>query len=261
MKAETVVQVLCAAHLSWAVESRWQERGGLILVAPPGQIKTTFLMFLEQFYGAYVSTDLNSQMMAKLKDDIIAERIRTIVIPDIQKLYERHTMVSGNLEGTLRSMMEEGFIASSHQDASCISRKAKALFISAATPSFYEDKLQKWRQSGFARRVIFCIYTLSDPDALLRAVDAWQRLEIKQGHNFSIPTRKIPYSMTSEESKRLRHFMRKQTDTTPLVLLKKIACVLRWRWKLLKQRGPDPTMAILKDFSESLSGEGAKVDL
>lgn len=259
MKASTCIEILCASHITAQVQSPWGERGAIILVAPPGQIKTTLLFTLKDYHGVYLTSDLNVQMLGKIRDDIISERIKTIVIPDIQKLYERHSMVSSNIEGCLRAMVEEGFIATSFQDASAISRKAKALFLSASTPSFYESHLTAWRQTGFARRVLFSVYSLDDPLILIRAIEKWKRVEITNGLKWGFPVEPIPYTLKQSEVKDISHWLRQQPDVTPLILLQKIACVLRWRYKLLGVK--DLTMHIMEDFSESLSGEGAKLIL
>jgi len=257
LKAQTLIEVICAAHYSAFVQSEWQERGGMILVAPPGHLKTTWLSFLSDYPGVYLTTDLNSQMLARLKDDITGNMIRTIIISDLQKLYERHPMVSSNIEGSLRSIVEEGFIASSFQDASVITRRARALVLAGCVPSVYERRATDWRQTGFLRRFIVSSYTMQKPHLLMDALQKWQRVEVNEGLKYSIPVQTIPYCMNENESKKIRHMLRRQATPTPFALLLKIGSVLRWRWRRLKIAGPDPTMDTLQDFSESLHGEGA----
>jgi len=259
MKASTLIQVVCAAHHTSFVESPWRERGGILLVAPPGQMKSTWLEFLKEYYGVYMTTDLNSQMLARLKDDMVSDRIKTIVIPDFQKLYKRHPMVSANLEATLQAVMEEGFIASSFQDASIVSQRARALLITACVPSFHDSRSLDWRQSGFLRRLLVLTYSLKDSSLLMDSVEKWHRIEVAEGIRYALPNEGIPYNLTRDEARKIRHFLRAMPEVTPFVLMQKIACVLRWRWLRLKRKGTDPTMSIMYDLSECLHGEGAKV--
>lgn len=259
MKTSTLIDVICASHLSYLVDSPWPERGGLCLVAPTGQVKTTVLTAISDYPGVFVTSDINTQMLGRLKDDMLAGRIRTIVIPDLQKIYERHPTVSSNVEGTLRAMMEEGFLSTSWQDASAISTKARAIFLTATTPYIYEKRLMDWRQTGFSRRIIFSVYSLADPNVIVDAVERWQRIEMDNGLLWTFPWEPIPYTVTRPEARKMRLWLHRQQDSTPFVLLQKIACVLRYRFKKVKK--PDRTMEILSDFSESLSGEGARLEL
>lgn len=259
VKAKTIIDVLCAAHYSYLVEGGWRQRGGIVFVSPPGQLKTTWLSILEDYPTVYLTSDLNLQTLGRLKEDIAAGKIRTLVVPDFQKIYERNPQVSSNVEGALRAMVEEGFVATAYQNAQVISKKARVLFLSACVQSFYENRLEDWKKTGFGRRILFCVYTLKRPEILMDALSSWQRVEIKNGLKFSIPTGNIPYSLTKKEARIIHHWMKRQADVTPIALLQKIGCVLRWRFRRLKLK--DETMDILHDFSESLSGEGAEVEL
>ena len=251
MKASTLIDVLIAAHYTHLVESSWKERGGLILVAPPGHLKTSLLLILREYPGVHIASDFNSQRLGTMRDDIISGRVHSVIVPDFQKLYERHSAVSSNLEGNLRALVEEGFINTAHQDTGGITFRARALVMSACTPAFHDFKYNAWSQTGFARRFLFVGYRLFDPNQLMAAIENWKRIEIRNGLQFSLPLEKIPYSLKRSEAKLLRSYLIvKQDFSTPFVLLQKIACVLRWRYRRLKQS--DHALETLKDFSEGL---------
>lgn len=252
--------ILSAAHYTYLVESKWKERGGIILVAPPQALKTMALMKLENNPGVHIASDLNVQGLGRIKDQITGGSIRTIVTPDLQKLYERNPNVSSNVEGTIRQLIEEGFVSTSFQNSSIISQKARALFMSAATPAFYESKAQQWKDSGFYRRVLFVVYTITNPEKLTEAIIRWNKLEIRNAFKLHMPVDDIPHQITEREMREMRHWIiNKQDSTTPLVLLAKIGDVLRFRYQKRKEK--DRTMEVMREFSESLSGEGAEVKL
>jgi hypothetical protein len=75
-----------------------------------------------------------------------------------------------------------------------------------------------------------------------------------------LPLNEIPYSLKVNEAERLHSLIRKKQDnSTPFLLLQKIACVLRWRFRRLGLA--DRTMRIMAEFGEMFADGGAELEL
>lgn len=264
MKIGNLIQVLCAAHLSKYVESPFQSRGGILLVGPPACLKTSLLLALEDYPNALVLSDLTTKSLVRIRDDIVAGKVHTLALMDLQKIYERHDTVAANVEGNLRALVDEGFSRAAFEDQRMLKMTARCLVLSAMTPDFYSRSFTHWDNSGFTRRFLWCQYRLKNPAAILEAIHHWKRLEFQNGLRFSAPfNRSIPYSLTGAESRHIASFLKYQHGAElPFILLKKIACVLRWRHKQLKgRRAANIGMEVLEDFATCLGREGAEVEL
>jgi hypothetical protein len=193
----------------------------------------------------------------------IADRLfETLAFPELDKLYQRHESTALNIEGHLRGMTDEGFGATSHDDQRAVVRVARCLVIGGMVPAIYKQKISVWIDGGFARRFLWCQYALDNPYAIIDAIHEWRAYEfIRDPLVFAIPRQqKIPYLITEKESKELIDMLRFHSHIeTPLILLKKILCVLRWRYadRADKQKPLD----ILRDFATSLQKEPCKLKL
>lgn len=233
-----------------------------MLVAPPGHFKTSMLSSLESQLGVAPFSDITTTELVQARDDIASKKLHTLIFYDMQKLYERRQDTASNIIGNLRALMDEGFASASYEATSknMIHTKAKALVLGAMTPSLYREKLVDWEKSGFARRVLFCVYTLKNPEVIEEAILREKPIDIRS-NGFNVPINlEIDFTVTRDDDAFLLKLMRKQREDVPLNLLKKIMCVLRWKYKeRLKQK--DRAAEVLYEFGQCLGGEGAEVEL
>lgn len=265
MKIRTLIEVVTAAHLAKHVEGEFRQFGGIMLVAPPGNLKTTVVESLETFSGAHVCSDVNVTSLMNLRPMIVRKMITTLAFTEFEKIYQRQDSTAKNVEATLKAMIEEGFSQASFEDQILRKGKARCLLIAAITDDLYEQKFAKWRREGFARRFLWSHFQLEDPNVVLEAIHRWKRLDLNtDSRTLSLPKYgyKIPYQLSDSESRELERML-PQTDehSTPLVLLKKIACVLHWRYPRMAGNAPDFAWMILRDFAESIKGKGEPAQL
>lgn len=263
MKPETLIDVICASHLSTYVASEFQSTGGIMFVGPPGTLKTSMLGVLEEYPNASIQSDLNTPMLSKLKDQIVNKVLRTVVFLDIQKLWERHSSVSANLEGHIRALVDEGFTGASFQDSRIHATKARAVILGAVTDAFLAEKFNAWESSGFLRRFLWCRYRLDDPHLLMDAVVAKEKICIG-GTIIPIPANRVISDHTTEKERiELRSMIRYQvagsTAVVPFQMFCKIAAVLKWHYT--RSGHPERHMEVLRDFAPSLGKEGCELEL
>ena len=265
MFAQDLIEVLCAAHLSYMVESPFPERGGIMLVGAPGVLKSTFLEELDKQYPDAISlTDLNVKSLTRFRDQISSGIYNTLIFPELAKLYERRDETAANLEGSLRAMVAEGFQAASFEDARVSRLRARAMVFGAVTPAIRDRRFESWEESGFNRRFLWCLLRLADPRILDSAIHEWQRLDFRVNRVPQIPPLKkmIPNLTTKEERERCRVMVKYQpggSATQQAQLMVKILAVLKW-WYRESGAGRD-AMAVMESFGESLGREGAELEL
>lgn len=230
-----------------------------MLVAPPASLKSTIIKQLQIFPNALVLSDVNVQQLLKIRDDIANKQYSTLALLELEKIYQRHEDTASNVEGHIKAMVDEGFLHGASEDQRMVTREARAFVIAGLTQNLYKRKYERWLNDGFARRFLWCHYILSDPDVIMRAIHKWEPLELAQDPIvFGLPKNTIPYSLNAEESSRIKHYLRFYKDAeTPYILLKRVACVLKWRHK----KQPRRAMEIMEDFSECLAKQGAEVDV
>lgn len=228
-----------------------------MLVAPPASLKSSTLDFLTEYPSVMIVSDLNVQSFNSMRGDIVAGTTTTLVFSDLEKLYQRHSSVASNLEGHIKALADEGFRRPSFQDQRAISMPAHAAIIACMTEDFYERKIGQWLNDGFARRFIWCHYTLENPDIILDAIREGELLNLgSNGFSPVIPSsRRISGALDKNEVIYLQRTLRfHRQRETPFILMKKIAAVLKWKfgkgWK-----------KIIMDFEQSLTKNGAKVTI
>lgn len=261
MKAGTFFDVITAAHYTNMVQGEFKSRGGILLVAPPEQLKTTFVEILSNYHNALVLTDIVTRDIAKVRDLIASGRYVTLALPELQKIYNRDADTAANIEGNLRALMEEGFSYVPGSSPDMRVSKAKALIVAGATTYLYQKNFDRWKNDGFARRMLICLYNLKNPYILVEAVEKWKKIEIENGLAWAVPVNtSIEHSVTEQEAKAITSWCRWQAGfVDPALLLHRILSVLRWRNKRFGRK--DTSWEVLKDFSESLGKNGAEVEL
>lgn len=262
MKIKSLVEVLIAAHFTTKVNSDFASRGGILLVAPPASLKTTIINAAFKFHDAVILSDINIQTLIPMRDDMNSGKINSLAFTEVGKLYQRNAVTSSNIEGHLAGMVEEGFTNASFEDQRMATLKARCLVVGGMTPSLYRQKYTGWDQSGFLRRFLWCVYQMKDKQAIMNAIDKWKIIEL---NDFSIPIglgdAKIPYQISSANSRKLRHLLRDQPgQETPFILLKKIFCVVRY-WHRAERGADQKAMDVIIDFAQSLERGGAELTL
>ena len=257
MRASSVIEFLSAVHQSKFVNGDFNQRGGVMIVAPPGTLKTTLIkLALEDYPDALPLSDLNINTLTQLKNSLIDQRYTTLGFGEFEKLYQRNPATAANIEGHLKMLVEEGYSRASFEDQRAQSMAARCAVIGGITPSCYSHKITKWLDNGFARRFIFSSYTLANPDAIMDAIEKWKHISLGRIILQSPGNKKIPYSVTPEENRMIKQAIAAQpTHEGPFVLCKKTFCVLKWR------HGTKRATAIFEDFSESLESKGAQLEL
>jgi hypothetical protein len=258
LKASTVIEILSAAHLARYVDhSTYSQRGGIFLVAPPGQLKSTLIASaLSCFPDALCLSDLNIQTLAAMKSSFIDGKYQTLAFGEFEKLYQRNASTAANIEGHLKAMVEEGFGKTSFQDQRMASFRARVMVVAGITPSCYAKMYTAWMDNGLARRFLWCIYRMKDMNAITDSIHRWEPLVFGKATREVPSNGFIPFSVTEEQSSYIRKLLEYQPDcSTPYVLMKKILSVLVWRYSSTK------AMDILTDFAESLSKEGSELVL
>jgi len=261
MAASSLVEVICAIHLGSYVEGFNQHRGGLMLVGPPGVMKSSFLDFLEPYPDAVILSDLNNEALMEMKGAMVTNAIRTLVIPEFQKLYERDPRTAANVEGSIRALTEEGFRGASFESSQVARFKARACVIGAMTDDTQLQHWQSWK-NGFSRRFLWSLIKLHDPDLLMRAVDQWKRHGLDVLCPKSPAPHNIEMSLSVKERVGMRGFVKYQPKPANFSyeLLCRVACVLRWHYKQTHQKDKD-ALKTVREFSLSLGKEGIDVTL
>ena len=259
MKASSVIEVISAAHLSRYVNSNvFQQRGGIFLVAPPGMLKSTLIKnSLICYPDALRLSDLNVQSLNYIKSSFIDGKYSTLAFGEFEKIYMRNPATASNLEGHLKAMVEEGFGKQSFEDQRATTFESRLLLVGGITPGCHQKMMTRWMADGFARRFLWCFYTLDDPSAIVDSIHKWKSLDFGKSVKEMPNNGTIPYSVTPKESSHIRTLIGYQPAMeTTYVLMKKICCVLKWR-----HRSGKKAMEILEDFAECLGEKPARLVL
>lgn len=255
MHFSSLCEIISAAHLSNYVKAPIEDRGGLMLVAPPGHLKTTAAEVLQEFSNTIVISDLTLKSITQMREDMLAGHILTLIASDYSKIHKRHASIATNIEGVIMALVGEGFRKSAFADQRIQAIPARVVVVGCMTPKFAEDKQGDWLDNGFYRRFIWSRYRLDDPEFLEDALKKWKKAEIDGDFSARIPgNRFIEYTLTESEVNKIAHSLRHMLDRKiALVLSQRILCALKWKFK----RDPDLPMKIWNDFAESLTDDGA----
>lgn len=263
MYAADLVEVLCACHLSSYVQSPFQERSGLMVVGPPGSLKSTFVTALSPYPGTVVVSDINAKTLGYYRDGMASGQIKTMVLPEMEKLYERHPYTASNIEGTLRALVGEGFRGTSHEDSRMSTFTARAMVIGALTIKSRQSRFVAWEDSGFNRRFLWSLIRLKDADLLEKAAINWELVPFQVSHMPRVPIggeSSIPNHTTVYQRQLLYSWVKDQpggNHALHVQLLTKVLAVLQW-WYL--QTSPErDAMETVRRFAFSLGKEGADV--
>jgi hypothetical protein len=270
ISAKNFLRCICAAHLTSYVESPFNSAGGVMLIAAPEALKTSFLNVLERYQNSFPLSDINVKTLNMMRMDISSGHLRTLYFPKFRKIYERNPQTALNLEGQLRALVDEGFRAASFEDQRVRGITARCMIMGAMTEDLYRTKFDGWQKSGFTRRFLWAMYRLKDPDVLIRAVEKWQKLDFGPIDPLEIPVSgTIPQQLTEQERRWILAHLKYQPGgkAIPFQLCCKILSVLKWNEKrqLAATNGTKTHVieatSIMKEFFSLLSRDGGVVIL
>jgi hypothetical protein len=255
VKISTLMECVKAAHLSTFVQSAFPHSAGMFVVGPPGVMKTTILRALDPYESVLTLSDVNSKVLnGIIKSQLTSNAIKSLVLPEVQRIYERDPRTAAGVEGTIRSLVEEGFSGASFEDPTVSRFTARALVIGAMTDKFRDENWQRWNDSGFARRFLWVLVRLGDPSILMNAVEAGRMAQVSDEIvQMPQPLATIP-PLDSATRKRIRPLVRKQPKpcNVQYELLCRMTAVLKYYYEKNKSK-KDPLQTI-QEFGGSILG-------
>jgi len=256
VKVSTLIECVKAAHLSTYVQSQFNHSSGLFLVGPPGVLKTTIVGALDTYESVLTLSDVNGKTLTGIiKSQLTTNTIKTLVFTEVQRLYERDPRTAAGIEGTIRSIVEEGYRGASYEDPTVTRFVARACVIGAMTDKFRDEHWSGWQDSGFARRFMWVLVRLADPSILLNAVEHGKLAEVK-GEVVAMPTPQMTIipSIDSGLRKRLRPLVRKQPKPANVqyeMLCRMLSVLVHYYERAKTKKDP---METITEFSNALLG-------
>lgn len=265
VKLQTMIDILYAVHLSSRVNSPFQDRCGLMMVGPPSMLKSALLDVLDRHYHDSLSlSDINAKSLIDLRNQIAQGSIRTLVLSEYAKIYERDPRTAANVEGTVRALVAEGFKGASFEDQRVNRLVARCTVIGAMVPETQGDNFKRWENSGFNRRFLWPLVSLEDPEVLERAVEQQQLIEMETGRTPPVvPQGQIPDLTSVDERRGLRPLIKYQpggSHATQLQLMVKMLAVLKWWYKRVGLP-PGAAMRTMREFARTLTRGGAMLEV
>lgn len=229
-----------------------------MLVGPPGVLKTTILEALDSYPDALILSDINAQSLGRLKDEIAQGSIRTLVLPELQKLYERAEHTASNVEGTLRALASEGFSSAGYENATLQRFKARCMVIGAMTPATYERHSQRWTETGFGRRFLWALVS-GDTGALEQSAVSGIPLDFGLRTIPTLPSVMIADTTTHKERHRLAALVKYQPKphNEQIIILTRMLSALKWWYK--EERRGVRAMDALVSWGSCLSRHGGEL--
>lgn len=257
MRFGTLIEIISAAHLTpYVFGDIGEERGGLMLVAPPGHLKTTAIEILEQFPRTLLVSNITNGTLTNLRESFISGEIKTLGFPDFDMLYKRHSSVSSQLEGTIMGLMGEGFRNPPFKDQRTAVMKARCTIIAGITIKCYEERLSGWLDAGLARRFLWSQFKVKNPEQLEEAIVHFKRAQLDGDFTMKIPMTRIPYNLNENISRKILYHLRGQPDRKlPLIFAQRLVCVLVWK------HGQIEGWNIWNDFAPSLWKDGGMIEI
>lgn len=260
MRVETLVEFLDAAANTRYISSPFSERGGVMIVGPPGTFKTTAIeIAMEPHADAIVCSDLNVHQWTKMKDDFASSRYTTLAFPEFEKIYQRHPATASNLEGIIKGLVSEGFGVGPGGDQRMPRVKTRALVIGGITTDCFERHYEGWAKNGFLRRFLWLVTAVENPEEIVRAIRRGKLIDFGK-MSFRPINRSIPMELGEPQSMQLERMMKEQPGLhgTGYVLLKKITTFLQWKYS---NGEVSKIYEIINDIAPALTRDGDKIVL
>lgn len=260
MRVESLVEFLDAAANTRYVNDAFKERGGIMIVGPPGTFKTTAIeTAMDSHSDAIICSDLNVHQWTKMKDDFACGRYTTLAFPEFEKIYQRHPGTAANLEGIVKGLVGEGFSMGPGGDPRMPRVKSRALVVGGITTDCFERHYEAWNKNGFLRRFLWLVVAVENPEEIIKAI---RRNKLIDFGKVSIrPTnRQIDVELPNQQLLQLERMMKEQPGLfgTGYVLIKKITKFLYWKYS---NGDMHKVHEILNDIRSSLSKDGDRIIL
>jgi len=262
VRVSSLIEFLDAAADTKYVTGPFEERGGVMLVGPPGTFKTTIIeAAMENHPDCIICSDLNVHQWLKMKPDFVSNRYSTLAFAEFEKVYQRHPATAANLEGIIKALVSEGFGTGPGGDLRMPRIKARALLIGGITTDYFERQYDNWQRNGFLRRLLWLVVSLENADAIVEAIRKWERIDFGK-ISYRPANRQIKVDVSVERSKLIEKLMREQPGLhgTGYVLMKKILSVMEWKYGGSNGAG-NKAMEILNEIAPALSNDGGLIEL
>jgi hypothetical protein len=264
MKMSSLVRVSCALHYTYMVDSPFRQRGGLLLIAGPGNMKSTIVEACTRpFPNALCYSDLTLKQLAVVRNQIANGTYVTLAFTELEKLYARNLSVAMNLEGVLKAMVEEGFAHFAFEDKRCFVPTARCYVMASVLYSLYSLNFARWEENGFLRRFLKFNYSLSFAARQKVKAAVHEGELIPFPAMFPMPTNTMRLDCSREESTALETVLGNADMTfTPLNLLRKGLTILKWAHKQTPNRRKLATpLELIQDLAPGLNHNGGELEL
>ena len=271
MQVTTLIEFLDAVADTKYITGPFDERGGVMLVGPPGSFKTTIIeAAIHPHSDAITLSDLNVQQWMKMKDEFVTRRYTCLAFAEYEKIYQRHASTASNLEGIIKALVSEGYGTGPGGDPRMPRIKARACVIGGITTDCFERHYEEWQKNGFLRRFLWFTIAIQDPDAIIRAIREWQKINLGR-ISYRPANTNISVQLSEKKSRAIEHIMRTQPGLhgTGYVLMKKVFSILEFKYSgngngthghkpIKPSRRP---LEILNEIAPALSKDGDQIVL
>lgn len=252
-----------AIYFSTYVESPQETFGGLMVVGPPGVLKSSMLEMYNSFDQAISIGNANMTTFRGLYPHIQARHYRLIAFEEFANIYAGDPRTGNRLESTIQAIVEQGCSTIGLMDERSQRLVAKACVVGAMVPEFRDKHYQKWTDSGFDRRFLWSLIRLSNPEKLIQAVIEWKRIELSETKFIVTPVvKKITPQLSNAERQELSRLVRYQAGTdhaSQLRMICKITEALIWMNGRVNNKSD--AMKTIHKFGQTLGKHGAELSI
>jgi len=250
-----------AGHYTYMVDSPFEQRGGVLLVAGPQSLKSTIVKCtLQNLPNVLVYSDLTLKQLAVIRTQMANGAYHTLGFLELEKIYARQPSVAMNFEGVLKAMVEEGFAHFAFEDQRIWVPTARCHVLASVLDTLYQLHGGRWISNGFLRRFITLKYRLSQASRLkmMNAIHENELIPLPPG--FLVPTNAIPMQVSPDESRHLQNILR-DDSTTPLNLMRKILTILKWHHRNNGRRKEPTPMEVIQDLADAIGPLGGELEI
>jgi hypothetical protein len=258
LKVESLLRFNSAAHFSYLVESPYKQRGGILLVAGPGNLKSTIVEHsLKPYPDALRYSDLTLKQLAVVRSQIYSGVYNTLGFLELEKIYARQMSVAMNFEGVVKAMVEEGFSHFAFEDQRMWVPTVRCFVLASVLDNLYRFHFPRWIENGFIRRFIVFKYTLSRESKIKMKQALHEGELVPFPSSFGFPSTMLKEDVTREESQQLEILLGADDAlSTPLNLMRKCLTILKWRDKLDRKRKTKTSFTPLESIQDLKDGIG-----
>jgi hypothetical protein len=200
IRMEPILDIIRAAI--WTGRLHDEKPVSVMLVAAQESAKTEALKYFRGTPTLRYLSDVTSKGLAPYKKEIIANQVRHIVLLDLVRILSHGKGVSERTIQTLASLMEEG--ESETSDAGGKEgwgeQFPKIGALMGITPSFFQSRRGRWRQTGFLTRFVPVSFSYSESTVKLIHNAIKDGRGTPEGHPVRIPTAAVMINLKEEHA-------------------------------------------------------------